>query len=88
MAELPELRAVEALSIVIGLFLAVFSGVYLASANGDQASFTETLDYTPRALLHHQPFSTVGFGDITPRTDTTRASTAVGTFHVRSSGVA
>jgi hypothetical protein len=71
-ADLPELRAVEALGIVVALFLAVFSGIYLAMANGDQATFTQHLDHTRALYFAVSVFSTVGFGDITPRTDPAR----------------
>jgi voltage-gated potassium channel len=70
--ELPELRAFEALGIVVGLFLALFSGIYLAMANGNQATFTQALDHTRALYFTISVFSTVGFGDITPRTDPAR----------------
>ncbi len=70
-AELPELRAVEALGIVVALFLAVFSGVYLAMSHNTGA-FTQPLDQTRALYFTISVFSTVGFGDITPRTDTAR----------------
>ena len=69
MAELPELRAAEALGIVIALFLAAFSGVYLGMSNGNHAAFTQELDHTRALYFTISVFSTVGFGDITPRTD-------------------
>jgi voltage-gated potassium channel len=70
-AELPELRAVEALGIVVALFLALFSGVYLAMSHNSDA-FTQSLDETRALYFTVSVFSTVGFGDITPRTDTAR----------------
>jgi len=70
-AELPELRAVEALGIVIALFLVLFSGIYLALSH-NQHAFTNNLDQTRALYFTISVFSTVGFGDITPRTDTAR----------------
>jgi hypothetical protein len=70
-AELPELRAIEALGIVVVLFLVLFSGVYLALSNNTSA-FTQSLDHTRALYFTISVFSTVGFGDITPRTDTAR----------------
>jgi voltage-gated potassium channel len=70
-AELPELRAVEALGIVVALFLALFSGVYLAMSHNSDA-FTQSLDQTRSLYFTVSVFSTVGFGDITPRTDAAR----------------
>jgi hypothetical protein len=71
-AELPELRAVEALAVVIVVFLAGFSVVYLNLSHGTQATFTQPLDHTKALYFTISVFSTVGFGDITPRTDTAR----------------
>jgi hypothetical protein len=71
-AELPELRAVEALAIVIVIFLTGFSIVYLNLSHGTQATFTQPLDHTRALYFTISVFSTVGFGDITPRSDTAR----------------
>jgi voltage-gated potassium channel len=70
-AELPELRAMEALGIVVVLFLALFSGIYLALSRNSGA-FTQSLDQTKALYFTISVFSTVGFGDITPRTDPAR----------------
>ena len=72
MAELPELRAIEALGIVIALFLVAFSGIYVAMSHESVATFTKPLDHTRALYFTITIFSTVGFGDITPRTDTAR----------------
>jgi voltage-gated potassium channel len=71
-AALPELRAVEALGIVIALFLVLFSGIYLAMSHEAAGTFTQRLDHTKALYFTISVFSTVGFGDITPRTDTAR----------------
>ena len=71
-AELPELRAVEALGIVVIVFLAGFSTVYLNLSHGAGTTFTQPLDHTRALYFTISVFSTVGFGDITPRTDTAR----------------
>lgn len=71
-AELPELRAVEALGIVIGVFLVGFSIIYLSMSRNNAATFTQALDPTRALYLTISIFSTVGFGDITPRTDPAR----------------
>ncbi len=72
LAELPELRAVEALGIVIALFLASFSGVYLTMAHHSASTFSQPLDQTQALYFTVTVFSTVGFGDITPKTDPSR----------------
>jgi voltage-gated potassium channel len=71
-ARLPELRAVEALGVVIALFLALFSSIYLAMSHESGGTFTQGLDHVRALYFTVSIFSTVGFGDITPRTDTAR----------------
>jgi voltage-gated potassium channel len=71
-AELPELRAVEALGVVIALFLVFFSALYLALSHGNAGTFSQRLDHVRAIYLTITIFSTVGFGDITPRTDGAR----------------
>jgi voltage-gated potassium channel len=71
-AELPELRAVEALGIVIVVFLVGFSIVYLSMSHSNPRTFSQSLDHTRALYFTITIFSTVGFGDITPRTDTAR----------------
>ena len=72
MAQLPELRAVEALGIVIAVFLIGFSVVYLSMSHGNARIFSQSLDHTRALYFTITVFSTVGFGDITPRTDSAR----------------
>ena len=71
-AELPELRAVEALGVVIPLFLVAFAAGYLSLSNASAGTFTEQLDHTRALYFTITVFSTVGFGDITPKTDLAR----------------
>lgn len=71
-AELPELRAVEALGIVVTVFLVGFSVIYLSMSHSNPGTFSQSLDHTRALYFTITVFSTVGFGDITPRTDTAR----------------
>ncbi len=76
-AELPELRAMEALGIVVVLFLVAFSGIYLGMSHESPFTFTQRLDQTRALYFTVSIFSTVGFGDITPRTDPARLVVSV-----------
>jgi hypothetical protein len=71
-AELPELRAVEALGVVIPLFLILFATFYLSMSNASPHMFSQQLDHTRSIYFTISVFSTVGFGDITPQTDAAR----------------
>jgi hypothetical protein len=76
-AELPELRAVEALGVAVALFLIFFSTVYLALANASGRNFSQDLDHTKALYFTITVFSTVGFGDITPTKDPARLMVAI-----------
>jgi voltage-gated potassium channel len=71
-AQLPELRAVEALGVVVALFLVLFSAIYLSLSHENMATFSQPLDHVKAIYLTITIFSTVGFGDITPTTDGAR----------------
>jgi hypothetical protein len=71
-SELPELRAAQALGSLLPLFLVVFASLYLSYSYASPFSFSERLDHTRALYFTITVFSTVGFGDITPRTDPAR----------------
>jgi voltage-gated potassium channel len=76
-SQYPGLRAIEALAAAIPLFLLVFAVVYLRMAEADAGAFSEPLGRTDALYFTLTVFSTVGFGDITPRTDPARVVTMV-----------
>ncbi|QSE87039.1 two pore domain potassium channel family protein (plasmid) [Rhodococcus koreensis] len=71
-APVPELRAIEALVAVISLFLVLFATTYLSLSLTTPASFNQHLDHTRALYFTIAVFTTVGFGDIVPRTDPAR----------------
>jgi hypothetical protein len=73
----PGLRAIESLATAIPLFLLLFAVVYLRMAEADAGAFSEPLGRTDALYFALTVFSTVGFGDITPRTDPARVVTMV-----------
>ncbi len=74
---IPELRALEALSTILPVFLLVFATVYLSTSNSDPQSFTQPLNHVGALYFSVTVFSTVGFGDITPVSDTMRMLVAL-----------
>ena len=71
-AAIPELRAVQALGIVLPLFLVAFASIYLSVSNAAVHSFSEPLDHITSMYFTVTVFATVGFGDITAVSHTAR----------------
>jgi voltage-gated potassium channel len=76
-AFLPELRSIEGLGVIIAVFLVAFSSTYLAMSHEAARTFTTSLDHIQALYFTISVFSTVGFGDITPRTDAARLVVSV-----------
>jgi hypothetical protein len=68
----PMLRAGVSMATIIPLFLVMFAWIYLTMSHSNPASFGETLNRTGALYFTVTVFSTVGFGDITPKTDPAR----------------
>ncbi|MEU6556552.1 potassium channel family protein [Streptomyces sp. NPDC046915] len=71
----PRLRAVEALSATLGLFLVLFAGAYYLLERSYPGSFTEPLTRTDALYFTLTTFTTVGYGDITARSQAGRVVT-------------
>jgi hypothetical protein len=68
----PMLRAVVAMATIIPLFIVLFAWIYLTMSRSDPAAFGQTLTRSSALYFTVTVFSTVGFGDIVPKTDTAR----------------
>jgi voltage-gated potassium channel len=73
----PRLRAIEALAAAIPLFLLLFAASYVRIADADPGAFSELLTRIDSLYFTITVFATVGFGDITPKSDLARVVTMV-----------
>jgi CDP-diglyceride synthetase len=64
-ADLPQLRAAEAVGFTVPFFLTLFAIVYLVLAQPPGQNFSERLDRVSALYFTITVFATVGFGDIT-----------------------
>ncbi|MFD8525220.1 potassium channel family protein [Streptomyces capillispiralis] len=71
----PRLKAVEALAATLALFLVLFAGAYYLLDRSSAGSFSEPLTRTDALYFTLTTFSTVGYGDITARSQTGRVLT-------------
>jgi voltage-gated potassium channel len=68
----PVLRAVEAPAVSVPLFLLLFASTYVVLAASSTSNFGGRLSHTDGLYFAVTVFSTVGFGDITAKTETAR----------------
>jgi hypothetical protein len=68
----PRLRGVEALATSLPLLLLVFSGAYIVMAAVSASNFGEKLTHTDALYFTVTVFTTVGFGDITAKSEGAR----------------
>ena len=72
-SDYPRLRAIEALSTALPLFLVLFAGAYILIERAQQGSLSEPMSRTDGLYYTITVFSTVGFGDIVPRSEPARS---------------
>jgi voltage-gated potassium channel len=68
----PGLRAAEAVAVSVPLLIVLFASAYFVIGQTNPASFTEPLTRIDAMYFTVTVFATVGFGDISPRTDSAR----------------
>jgi voltage-gated potassium channel len=68
----PGLRAVEAVAISATLLILIFAAAYFVSGRVNPAGFSEPLSRIDAVYFSVTIFATVGFGDITARSDAAR----------------
>jgi voltage-gated potassium channel len=71
-ARYPGLRTAKALGLIIPLYLLLFASTYFLMERASAANFTQPLSRTDALYFSVTVFTTVGFGDITARSETAR----------------
>ncbi len=71
-SEHPTLRGVEALAFTIPVYVLLFATAYFLMAHAQSTSFGEHLSRTDAMYFSTTVFTTVGFGDITAKTQAAR----------------
>jgi len=71
-SQFPGLKALEALATSLPLFILLFSGTYVVLAAVSASNFGEKLTHTDALYFTVTVFSTVGFGDITAKSQGAR----------------
>jgi len=72
-ADFPTLRAVEALAFIVPAYLVFFAAIYYLMNHANRATFGTALTRLDTLYLSATVFTTVGFGDITAKTQAGRA---------------
>jgi voltage-gated potassium channel len=68
----PALRAFEVLGLIVPLYLVLFASTYFVMERASAGSFTQPLTRTDALYFTVTVFATVGFGDITAKSEPAR----------------
>ena len=71
-SQFPGLRAIESLATSVPLYLLLFASAYVVMAAISRSNFGQSLTHTDALYFTVTVFSTVGFGDITAKTEAAR----------------
>ena len=75
-ASYPEVRAIEAVISALTLFVVLFALFYVSLAAADASNFSQPLNRIGAFYFTVTVLSTVGFGDISPKSDVARLAVA------------
>jgi voltage-gated potassium channel len=76
-SDVPRLRAIQAVAIGLPILLLLFASTYLRISHDAPDSFNEELGRTDALYFTVTVFTTVGFGDIVPRSELARILTMI-----------
>ena len=76
-AEFPRLRAIQALFVAVPFYILTFAAAYFLIAGAARTNFAESLSRTDALYFTVTVLSTVGFGDITPKSEIARVVVTV-----------
>lgn len=71
-ARYPAVKAIEALGLILPLYLLLFASTYFVMERSAAANFTQPLTRTDALYFAVTVFSTVGFGDIAAKSEAAR----------------
>jgi voltage-gated potassium channel len=71
-SDVPRLRALQGATVAVSTFLVVFAATYVVISNAGPGSFSQPLGRTDALYFTLTLFTTVGFGDIAPRSEVAR----------------
>jgi hypothetical protein len=72
-----DLRAFETLGFIVPFYLLLFASTYYVMERASAANFTQPLTRTDALYFSVTVFTTVGFGDITAKSETARVALIV-----------
>ena len=71
-SDYPTIRAVEALALIIPLYVLLFATLYFLMNHANKSTFGSPLSRVDAMYFSATVFTTVGFGDITAKTEAAR----------------
>jgi hypothetical protein len=71
-SEFPRVRVLQALFVAVPFYVLIFAAAYFLIATSGDTNFAEPLSRTDALYFTVTVLSTVGFGDITPRSEMAR----------------